>query len=116
MTDHGWSWVPSTVLTPKCPSFHPPASQAVHPSALSCAWDLRGSGCRELGWEELVSTEQETLGLLGLPTLLVSHSQHVTGKVDSQGCQGPSCHSPSTDPTLGSSARLPVEPERQCLG
>ena len=51
MTDHGWSWVPSTVLTPTCPSFHPPASWAVHPSTLSCGLDLRGTGCRELGWE-----------------------------------------------------------------
>lgn len=55
-------------------------------------------------------------GLLGLPTFLVSQSQHVTGKVDSQGCQGLGCHSPSTDRTLGSSVRPPVEPERQCLG
>lgn len=54
--------------------------------------------------------------LLGLPTFLVSRSRHVTGRVDSQVCQGRSCHSPSTEPMSGSNARPPVEPEGQCLG
>lgn len=54
--------------------------------------------------------------LLGLLAFLVSQPWHVTGRVESPACHRQGCHSPSTDPILGSSARPPMEPEGQCLG